>query len=1174
MAEAGGPTTQAGILYQNSIATLYMGRMLDLSPRGPQQRVVEVRLEAPSSVDDVIVSFADGAKYYIQAKLRLSLHSEAWSKLWKSFVSQYKDTRFSRNDKLVLNLGEPTQLGSDLRGCIERALTSENVTEWRGRLTARQTELVKSINNLTYPEDLDFSALMKLLCSVEIHIVPESEIERDYVSIWMPEGSTSKDSLFKMIRSIAGEAARMRASFDATKLRTTLKEQYNIQIHEPGNWGAQKYRRIISGRAVIEVPGTSMVKSISEAYIWPKANHYDRNKHHDFDDEMPHLTFHYLSPSQINFKIFPSPGFDRIIVVAGPGFGKTLLTFALAAENAGRGLLPALISIPEFSQADLSIIDYLSEEINKDTAVNVDWKAVAENGLLTLLLDGLDEISADKRIIALEQLKRFSLAYPNTPWLLTVRDAAALPAPLGATVVELAPLDNQDISKFIEVYSPHIRSGLYNRILNSPDIFRLARIPLFLAMLLSTLESADHLPTTRSDLIEDYLHVLLRPEKFKISDPSPLDYSNLRKILEEVSFIALEREEVGVNIRAIERAIRNHTGNEVLFQEVIDQLVKFGLLRKGGPNRLAFPFPIIQEYLAACHIILERQNEIPERLRLIAKRPWAQTLQFVLEQIPDPAPLIAALMDRPDDIFHTNLRLIARCVTNGMAISEVQRKDLNRRLGKAWPCSTWDMRRKIGDYINSTLSIPLVPEVGENLVKSWAMSAGGDDLLIKIADRSLALSLVKNYLRGELDHSFDLGKAYSLVDADMTLKLFLDRSKDPSLTPDQVENLAHSIRFTLGRNHPSETLLRDTINDTNLHVFIRIAALELCTDIPPDSISLLEESMLADEYIVRYLATSLLAKIPEGVSKIFEVLNCSSVPMDRRLELLDFYSQSFFKEDARSPEEGLFKVITAAKLPGEFTPRLKAVAACYRESFFKELVSGLDTASIDIVLATLSIFGHYQSRHLVETAIQSLKKRTFTLREFFSIGHAFERGMMTIWDMQGMRSGPFRATPPHVGIDLCLKYFEETAPQYPFDRLDVLRFNIVCALLGSKEALNSLPKEFENYLRDSNFEIANNEDCILAGNVIYTLLGLKRLLSIDLIEQIVRQCPHNVSYHAVGMLGAHGSREALDCLIMLFSEAKETSIRPHILEVLEPLAGRFGQSIRRIDIDTLGVMPT
>ena len=60
MAERGGPTTQAGIRYQDQVAALYLGRMLDPRERPRRDQPVEVRIEAPQSVDDFVVRFADG----------------------------------------------------------------------------------------------------------------------------------------------------------------------------------------------------------------------------------------------------------------------------------------------------------------------------------------------------------------------------------------------------------------------------------------------------------------------------------------------------------------------------------------------------------------------------------------------------------------------------------------------------------------------------------------------------------------------------------------------------------------------------------------------------------------------------------------------------------------------------------------------------------------------------------------------------------------------------------------------------------------------------------------------------------------------------------------------------------------------------------------------------------
>lgn len=60
MPEAGGPAAQSGFHYQNAVAALALADLLDLNPRVPRERAVEVRVEAPQDVDDVTIRFADG----------------------------------------------------------------------------------------------------------------------------------------------------------------------------------------------------------------------------------------------------------------------------------------------------------------------------------------------------------------------------------------------------------------------------------------------------------------------------------------------------------------------------------------------------------------------------------------------------------------------------------------------------------------------------------------------------------------------------------------------------------------------------------------------------------------------------------------------------------------------------------------------------------------------------------------------------------------------------------------------------------------------------------------------------------------------------------------------------------------------------------------------------------
>jgi hypothetical protein len=88
MADKGGQTTQAGIDYQNKIATLFLGRMIDPGPWPKNEVIIEVRNEDPTAeVDDVVVRYQDHTTW-IQVKLDMKDAGNTWIKFWKHIFAQ------------------------------------------------------------------------------------------------------------------------------------------------------------------------------------------------------------------------------------------------------------------------------------------------------------------------------------------------------------------------------------------------------------------------------------------------------------------------------------------------------------------------------------------------------------------------------------------------------------------------------------------------------------------------------------------------------------------------------------------------------------------------------------------------------------------------------------------------------------------------------------------------------------------------------------------------------------------------------------------------------------------------------------------------------------------------------------------------------------------------------
>lgn len=216
MPEAGGPATQSGILYQNSVAAVFLGQLCDRTNRPARDRIVRVRLEAPTEVDDVLVTFGDGRRAYVQVKEDVRAGDAAWKRMWQQFGKQLLSPGFRTGvDRVVLHVGEHREEHRLLRELCDRARGSISADEWRKGLSSRQLELVGRISLLLDPELLVEGGLHHVASHAEVVIWPPAEIERFVVPGAMPASDRPAVELFRLLRDYAGEKARFRGTCTA-----------------------------------------------------------------------------------------------------------------------------------------------------------------------------------------------------------------------------------------------------------------------------------------------------------------------------------------------------------------------------------------------------------------------------------------------------------------------------------------------------------------------------------------------------------------------------------------------------------------------------------------------------------------------------------------------------------------------------------------------------------------------------------------------------------------------------------------------------------------------------------------------------------------------------------------------------------------------------------------------
>jgi predicted NACHT family NTPase len=152
---------------------------------------------------------------------------------------------------------------------------------------------------------------------------------------------------------------------------------------------------------------------------------------------------------------------DRVVVLGGPGSGKTTLLRFLAYAYADKktflttklrsSKFPIFIRLPDLAKSKMSIEDYASDQLKKKT----DSYAVAfidrvlKNGLATILLDSLDEVSNVSKSDVIDIVRQFCETYPACSVVLSCRTADYEEIIEDFCEVELTRLRKKAVNKIV-----------------------------------------------------------------------------------------------------------------------------------------------------------------------------------------------------------------------------------------------------------------------------------------------------------------------------------------------------------------------------------------------------------------------------------------------------------------------------------------------------------------------------------------------------------------------------------------------------------------------------------------------------------------------------------------------------------------------------------------------------
>jgi hypothetical protein len=583
-------------------------------------------------------------------------------------------------------------------------------------------------------------------------------------------------------------------------LLATLRDR-GIEVLEP-TAGESTYRdAIVRETSTMTIPGSSLRGATATVFRIPRmrvwcAPSESNGKAPRFDPRDLDDVILDDGGEVVRFEDLPSGPGDRIVVMAGAGAGKSELLRALAHRLGRSSWVPVLVRLVDLANHGRPVVSFLEERMNERYATNIRWIELCDRGTALLLFDGLDELPPHHRSFVFDELQAFSARFPLAPWVMTVRDAAGTVAPANARLVELQSLALDDVQPFCEGWLPPDRASVAREIAAkvslSPELRRMARIPFLLALILEHVLSGDGtLPTHRSELLERYVNALLRPEKWKPSLAAGVDAGALRAAGEALAFSALDSGEPDVPGKKAIAAV-----GESAPQATLDALVARGLLRDIRGERYAFVFPIVQEYLAGFYIAARRAAEIVQRFEAVSSRPWMQALQFAIE-LSDPAePFVRELLEKPDDAFRTNLKILGRCIANGARVSTATWLRIGDALAAEWIAENRD-GKWTGNLIADAFATALPAAAHQRLCEGEQLEFGGAEMIVGASDAALTESVLRAILKVKIPGHVNAWQSAIDAIAPRAARLYLERTA--IATAANREREIHWLGYLLGR---------------------------------------------------------------------------------------------------------------------------------------------------------------------------------------------------------------------------------------------------------------------------------------------------------------------------------------------------------------------------------------
>jgi formylglycine-generating enzyme required for sulfatase activity len=309
---------------------------------------------------------------------------------------------------------------------------------------------------------------------------------------------------------------------------------------------------------------------------------------------------------------------DRLLVLGGPGSGKTVSLERLAWELCGASepLVPVLVRLFRYDGASLAewIRAYLQETgfLRLDDERTLAAFLKESEARCFFLFDGLNEVQPDYRDKLVGELERWAKSYPRHPVALTSRPQDELWRRLRDEVdraLVVQPIGDEQAREYL-VDHLGARKGQAHYAQLDERLREMARTPLILWLIKEAGEAGESIPGNRGELYARFVSRMLRRDTDRRMD-AEIPERLKRRALADLAYHLGQGQRLACPREEAMKVVARRLGDDLaLAEKIIGACARHGLL--AGRSEVWFaPHQTVQEHFAAL------------ALQDITKREWA-----------------------------------------------------------------------------------------------------------------------------------------------------------------------------------------------------------------------------------------------------------------------------------------------------------------------------------------------------------------------------------------------------------------------------------------------------------------------------------------------------------------------------------------------------------------------